>query len=160
MFFLLTSAGLRELSSGSAPRKACLHVPRRGIGCHPPRASSCARMPSRTTADAATHSAESQVPPRESLCALAGFEPDQDGGEQAAPAQQQTPVKPGNRTGADGLRPGDEGFRSAVTAAAGATLEEAAAAKGAATAQAQREDRARVLAEKREAVASTPTPAA
>ena len=87
----------------------------------------------------------------------------QDGAERAAAEKQQTPVKPGNRTGAEGLKPGDEGFRSSITSTAEATLGEAAAATRAgeaAAAQAQKEDRARVLAEKREAAASALTPAA
>ena len=77
--------------------------------------------------------------------------------------KQQTPVKSGNRTGAEGLKPGDEGFRSAVTAVAEATVGEPAAAAragAAAPTQAQKEDRARVMAEKREAAASALTPAA
>ena len=87
----------------------------------------------------------------------------QEGSQQAAAEKQQTPVKPGNRTGADGLKPGDEGFRSSVTAVAEATVGEAAAASragAAAAAQAQKEDRARVMAEKREAAASALTPTA
>ena len=77
--------------------------------------------------------------------------------------KQQTPVKSGNRTGAEGLKPGDEGFRSAVTGVAEATVGEPAAAAragAAAAGQAQKEDRGRVMAEKREAAAPTLTPAA
>mgnify|MGYP005739537519 CR=1 FL=1 len=83
------------------------------------------------------------------------------GGAQSVIEKQQTPIKNGLRTGADGLRPGDEGFRSAVTAVAEATVGEPAAAAragAAAAAQAQKEERARILAEKREAGASALTP--
>ena len=83
--------------------------------------------------------------------------------ESSVPSAAEKPQKSGLRTGADGLRPGDEGFRSAVTAVAESTVGEpatAARAGAAAAAQAQKEERARILAEKREAGASAITPSA
>ena len=86
-----------------------------------------------------------------------------EGSAQGATEKQQTPTKNGLRTGAEGLRPGVAGFRSAVTAVAEATVGEPAAAAragAAAAAQAQKEERARIMAEKREAAASALTPTA
>ena len=84
----------------------------------------------------------------------------QESEDRPPPERQTPPPRPGHRSGQEGLKPGDEGFRCPITSTAEVTLGEATAATKAGeagAAQAQKEDRARLLAERREAAVTGAT---